>query len=75
MVLPSTPFEVSLISTPWPSSILGIMTYTDYIYFHGMGFNCESQLEETLRESLPGNPEHQIRYTDLELWPTLLHII
>lgn len=31
-----------------------------------MEFGCERWLEESLREILPGNPEHRIYYSDLE---------
>lgn len=33
------------------------------------GINCESRLEEILRGSLPGNPEHWVFYAALGLWP------
>lgn len=39
------------------------------IYYHGVGFNCESQLQQILGESLPGNPEHWIFHTASERWP------
>lgn len=36
-----------------------------------MKFGCERWLEESLREILPGNPEHRIYYSDSEqAWPT-----
>lgn len=39
----------------------------DRVYLHGMEFNCERWLEETLRGVLPGNPFHWICCSDLEL--------
>lgn len=39
------------------------------IYYHGLGFNCESRLEEILREAFLGIQNIWIFYTALELWP------
>lgn len=60
----STNIEVFTVRSP--------MASIGCIYYHGLGFNCESQLEEVLRESLPLNPEHRICYTTLERWSLLL---
>lgn len=42
-----------------------------WVYLHDMEFGCGRWLEESQREILPGNPEHWICYSDLELSPVL----